>query len=139
MSALASHKTQAGIYYAEVLLAVILLVILLVPAMQSLNASLMVNAGDFAARNLQLSSKMEEVLSKPFNELYAEASTSSTTTISTYSDSATTANRRIVVLYRYDINTNTLSSNDTGLIYVSTYFEADGPSNALNTLLGRWW
>jgi hypothetical protein len=42
-------------------------------------------------------------------------------------------------LYRFDAATNALSSNDTGLLYVNVYYEADGSANALNTLAGRWW
>jgi len=44
-----------------------------------------------------------------------------------------------MVLYRFDAATNALSSNDTGLLYVSVYYAADGSANALNTLAGRWW
>ena len=86
---------------------------------------------------------MEEVLSKPFNDLYAETYLSggnTTTSVSTkFSDAAGSVDRHVVVLYRFDAATNALSTNDTGLLYVSVYSEADGSANALNTLIGRWW
>jgi type II secretory pathway pseudopilin PulG len=129
-----------GFSYAEILLAVVLLGILLVPALQSLSDAIAGNASGVTARQIKLRSKMEEVLSVPFTTLYTAASTTSTTAINTtYSDAAGQADRRVVVLYRYDTATNTLSTNDTGLIYISVYFEAEGSGNALSTLTGRWW
>jgi len=133
------HRKQLGFFYAEVLLSVILLAVLLVPAMQSLNSAIAGNSSGLAANQLNLRSKMEETLSNPFNELYSKASTSDTTTASSFSDTAGATNRRIVVLYRYDVATSALSSNDTGLIYVSVYYETKGSEGALNTLVGRWW
>ncbi len=130
---------QRGVFYVEVLLSVVLLVILLVPALQSLSAGVMNNPGTVASKQINLRNKMEEVLSQPFSALYNVASTSSTSTTSSFSDASGTANRRIVVLYRYDISTKVISTNDTGLIYVSVYDENDGNGNALNTLVGRWW
>ena len=56
-----------------------------------------------------------------------------------YSDAAGAPDRRVVVLYRYDVATKALSSNDTGLLYVNTYYEAEGAANGLSTLVGRWW
>lgn len=139
----AHHSSQRGFSYAEVLLSVILLAILLVPAMQALNTAILGGSNNLAAKQLALRSKMEEVLSKPFGKLYAETYLSggnTTTSISTnFSDTSGVADRRIVVLYRFDATTNALSSNDTGLLYVNVYYEAEGSANALNTLVGRWW
>lgn len=140
---IANHSSQRGFSYAEVLLSVILLAILLVPAMQSLNTAILGSSNDLAARQLALRSKMEEVLSKPYNKLYDNTQLSggnTTTSISSsLSDASGATNRRVVVLYRYDTNTNALSSTDTGVLYVSVYYEDEGSANALNTLVGRWW
>lgn len=137
------HSGQQGFSYAEVLLSVMLLAILLVPALQALNNAIMGGSNNLAARQLNLRSKMEEVLSKPFGVLYAETyltgGNTSTSVSANFSDASGAPDRRVVVLYRYDAVTAALSSNDTGLMYVSVYYEAEGSAGALNTLLGRWW
>jgi hypothetical protein len=140
----AGHANRSrGFSYAEVLLSVLLLSVLLVPALRSLNAALAANNNDSAAREATLRSKMEEVLAKPFGMLYGETygpgGNTTTSISSSCSDSAGAADRRVVVLYRYDVATNALSSNDTGVVLVATYFQDEGSANALTTLVGRWW
>ena len=139
-----NSSAQRGFAYAEVLLSVALLAILLVPAMQALTTAISGSSGNVAARQLALRSKMEEVLSQPFSALYAETWIPGNNTgafSATFSDpsSVPVPDRRAVVLYRYDPATNALSSTDTGLLFVSAYYEADGSAHALNTLAGRWW
>jgi hypothetical protein len=136
-----NSSAQSGFFYAEVLLSVLLLGILLVPAMRALNTAISGSSGNLAARQLKLRSMMEEVLSQPFSALYAETYLTGNTASSvstTFSDPSAT-DRRVVVLFRFDAASNVLSSNDTGLLYVNVYYEADGSANALNTLAGRWW
>jgi hypothetical protein len=86
---------------------------------------------------------MEEVLAAPFAKLYAETylpGGNTAASVSTaYSDAEGQSDRRVVVLYRYDASAKALSANDTGLLFVSAYYEADGSANAFNTLKGRWW
>ena len=135
---------QCGLSYVEVLLSVVLLAILLVPALQALQSGIAGGqSSSLAARQLTLRAKMEEVVAKPFYDLYKEtylAGGNTTTSVSAaFSDAAGAANRRVVVLYRYDASAKAISSNDTGLVFVSVYYEADGSANALNTLAGRWW
>lgn len=136
-------RRQRGVFYVEVLLSVLLLAILLVPALQSLNTGIMGATGNMAAKQLNLRNKMEEVLSKPFGQLYAETylpgGNTSTSFSASFSDAAGSADRRVVVLYRYDISTKAVSSNDTGLTYISVYYENEGSAGALNTLAGKWW
>ena len=132
-----------GFSYVEVLLSVVLLAVLLVPALESLQGGIR-NAVTpaIAARPPLLSAKLEEVLSNPFPELYAAtyAAGGNTNGIdATFSDAVGATNRRIVVLHRYDASTKALSTSDTGLLYVSAYYFADGNANALATLAGRWW
>jgi len=138
-----SYSNQRGFSYAEVLLSVILLAILLVPAMQALNSAISGGSSGVTAKQLNLRNKMEEVLSKTYNKLYAETSLTggnTTTSVSAnYSDAAGATDRRVVVLYRYNTTTNALSATDTGVLYVRVYYEAEGSANALNTLVGRWW
>ncbi len=131
-----------GFSYIEVLLSVVLLVVLLVPAMQALNIGISGGAKNIAAKQLLLRTKVEEVLSKPYGQLYDATNDCANTpaSISTsLSDASGLADRRVVVLYCYDTATNALSSANTGVIYVSVYFENTGSAGALNTLVGRWW
>jgi Tfp pilus assembly protein PilV len=134
---------QHGFSYVEVLLSVILLAVLLVPALQALQSGIRDGATpSMAARPPLLRAKMEEVLSNPFPELYAETYVGggNTTGINaTFSDAVGATDRRVVVLYRYDVSTRALSAGDTGLLYVSVYYAAESTANALNTLAGRWW
>ena len=142
-SAISGRPLQGGFAYAEVLLSVLLLSILLVPALGALSTGISGNGSSLAARQFALRSKAEEALATPFGRLYAETylpgGNTTTSLSSTHSDAVGTVQRRVVVLYRYDIATNALSSNDTGLLYVHTYYEAEGATNGLSTLVGRWW
>ena len=140
----ALRRAAEGFSYAEVLLSVVLLGVLLVPALEALQTAIAgTPSAAFAAGRLGLQSKMEEVLATPFTRLYRETYApggNTTTSVSTtFSDAAGMAGRRIVVIYRYDFSTRDLSSDDTGLALISVYYEAEGATNALNTLLGRWW
>ena len=133
-----------GFSYLEVLLSVVLLGVLLVPALEALQSGISDAATpSMAARPLLLRAKMEEVLSRPFAELYAATYIAGANTSGpdmTYSESSgPSADRRAVVLYRYDGATQALSAADTGLLYVSVYYSAEGSANALTTLAGRWW
>jgi type II secretory pathway pseudopilin PulG len=136
---------QSGFSYTEILLSVALLGILLVPGLQALNSGISGSgiASTLAARQFNLRSKMEQVLRQPFGKLYAEtylAGGNTTTSVSTnFSDAVGSTNRRVVVFYRFDAGTKALSANDTGLLYVSVYFQSEGSTGALNTLAGRWW
>jgi len=132
-----------GFSYVEVLVSVVLLAVLLVPALQSLQGGVR-NAvtPSMAARPQLLRAKIEEVLSSPFPELYAATYVGGANTTginATFSDAVGAANRRVVVLYRYNAATKALSTNDTGLLYVSAYYSADGSAGAVATLAGRWW
>lgn len=139
-----SALRQRGFSYVEVLLAMILLVVLLVPAMEALQAGVANNQGGAVlARELKLREKMESVLAKPFATLYAESyapgGNTSTSISASLSDPVGAADRRNVVLYRYDAASDALSGADTGVLYVKVYYEIDGSANALSTLVGRWW
>jgi Tfp pilus assembly protein PilE len=132
---------QRGFAYVEVVLSVVLMVVLLVPALQALQTGIAGGQSPAAAvRQAKLQAKMEQVLARPFYDLYAQTylSGNSTAANAAYSDSSG-SDTLVVVLYRYDPTTNALSTNDTGLVFVSVYYEADGPAQALDTLVGKWW
>lgn len=134
---------QCGFSYAEVLLSVLLLTVLLTPALQALSSGISGNAAALTARQINLRNKMEGVLSTPFAKLYAETylpGGNTTASVSTsLSDAAGSTDRRVVVLYRYDAASNSLSADDTGLLFISVYYEAAGSATSLGTLAGRWW
>ena len=134
---------QNGFTYVEVVLSVVLLAVLLVPALQALQTGISGGATPtLAASAPTLRAKMEEVLAIPFGDLYAQTYLpgGNTTAINaTYSDAAAAVNRRVVVLYRYDAAARALSAGDTGLLYVSVYYQSEGTASALSTLMGRWW
>lgn len=133
-----------GFSYVEVLLSVILLAVLLVPALDALQAAI---AGRPTAAavpgTLALQSKMEQVLAAPFSKIYAETylpgGNTQNSVSATFSDAAGTPERRVVLIYRYNASTKGISGVDTGLVFVSVYYEAEGTGRALATLVGRWW
>ena len=143
MIAISGPMNQNAFTYVEVVLSVALLAVLLVPALQALQTGISGGATPtLAASAPTLRAKMEEVLAIPFGDLYAETYLpgGNTTAINaTYSDAAAAVNRRVVVLYRYNATAKALSASDTGLLYISVYYESDGSASAFNTLIGRWW
>jgi len=147
---LSNRLHPRGFSYVEILLSVVLLTALLVPALQALQSGVAGGQSpSLAARQLALRDKMEQVLAKPFADLYAQTyppagsnpNLAATLADGSLSDLAGAPNRRIVVLYRYDASAGASnpSANDTGLMFVSVYYEAEGSANGLNTLVGRWW
>ncbi len=141
---LSNRLHPRGFSYAEILLSVVLLTALLVPALQALQSG--VSGGQspsLAARQLTLRDKMEQMLAKPFADLYAQTYSPGGNTTSAngpFSDPVGATDRRIVVLYRYDASAGAVnpSLKDTGLVFVSVYYEAEGSANGLNTLVGKW-
>lgn len=128
----------------EILLSVVLLAVLLVPALEALQSAVAGNqSAAVITRELALRDKMERVLARPFLDLYAQTYAPGGNTTSSVSaslsDPAGTPDRRNVLLYRYDASAGALSAADTGLVYVAVYYENEGASKAVSTLVGRWW
>lgn len=146
MAARPSHsdpQPQRGFTYVEVMLSVVLLAVLLVPVLQALQGAISGGATPALAANPpMLRAKMEELLTVPFADLYAETYLAGGNTNAidvAWSDAAGAPDRRVVVLYRYNAATKALSANDTGLLYISVYYQNQGAAGALTTLAGRWW
>ena len=144
---LSNRLHPRGFSYVEILLSVVLLTVLLVPALQALQSGVAGGQSpSLAARQLTLRDKMEQVLAKPFADLYAQTylgggntnTTASANALFSDLNTVSAPDRRIVMLYRYDASTNAPSTSDTGLVFVSVYYEAEGSANGLNTLVGRW-
>ncbi len=70
---LSNRPRPRGFSYAEILLSVVLLTVLLVPALRALQSGVAGGQSpSLAARQLTLRDKMEQVLAKPFADLYAQ-------------------------------------------------------------------
>ena len=129
-----------GLAYIEVMVALVVVVIALVPALNAMQLGLRGSQwlGAIAVRDTSLRGKMEEVMARPFDTLNAETFLSggnTTTSVSTALSDAAGAERRIVILYRTD--GSAVSASDTGLVRVRVAYEAGG--TALETLRSKWW
>lgn len=138
------RRLQSGLSYVEVLVAIALVVVALVPAMNALQGGVTgsaVHQAEFQKAQ-RLQAKMEEVLAKPFGYLYAQtypptppAELNKNNVANTLLSDTAGAERRTVVIYRYDGSAPT--QGDSGLLRIKVSFDAGGPS--LETLKGRWW
>jgi hypothetical protein len=126
-----SRTGQAGISYAEALLAVVILGAALAPALQTLDSALRgvsVSAGVLQAQQL-LATRLENTLAEPFAALDAAAQAAGNqTTPSSYSDPSGGVNRVLVFLSRYDGdnadgNGNPFDGTDAGLLWVRVAIE----------------
>jgi Tfp pilus assembly protein PilV len=132
-------RRQRGFAYVEALVAVVLVAMALVPALDALeSASLNSQAlADAGSRDAQLRAKMEEVLSKPFATLNAEtyvAGANTTTAVSAALSDAAGPTRRIVIVYRWD--GTALTAGDVGLVRVRVAWESGGLG--LEVLRSKW-
>lgn len=123
-------QRQAGLSYAEVLVATVLIALLLVPALQALYSGLQatsVQSGQ-AEELAQLQGKLADVLAQPFASLDATAlAVASPTTATPLSDSVTLSDGRSlarqVFLSRYDgdnadADNDPFTGTDAGLLWV---------------------
>lgn len=136
----ATRRAAIGSAYLEVLVALVLVVMALVPALQALQSAVRGSSivGEVAARDALLRAKMEEVLAKPFDMVNAETFLSggnTTTSVSAALSDPSSPDRRIVILYRTD--GSAVSNSDTGLVRVRVAWEGGG--TALETLKSKWW
>jgi type II secretory pathway pseudopilin PulG len=134
------HNSMAGFSYVEVLVAIVLIAVALVPAMEALQPGI---AGSgiqeiIAEDHYQLTGRLEQVLVEPFGQLNSAANAAgSPTTPSSYSDIFTYANgrqiTRNVFLSRYDAdNADTdndpFTGTDDGLLWVRVAIAGTGMS-----------
>ena len=134
---------QQGLTYVETLVATLILLIGLVPALDALRSAVIGTAGNEAYVNAQhrLGGRFEEVLAEPFATLDAAAlAAGSYTTPSSYSEAPGTPGRLIVYLSRYDGddadgNGNPFNGGDEGLLWVRA--EVENTPYALETLVSQ--
>lgn len=133
------HKCrQAGLTYVEVLIAVALITIALVPAVDALYTGMLGSnvLGSRANEHYAALAKMEEVLAEPFSSLLsAAAAAGNESTSSSYSDAAGESARRLVYVALYD------ADNDDGDDNVFTVTDAnlDGDNDPYSGYAGLLW
>ena len=131
------RQRQFGLTLVEVLVALTLLALVIVPAISALQTGVSGTAvhADLAANHHRLTARMETLLAEPFAALAAAAG--SPTVPSSYSDPAGPPARLLVYLAQADgdnaDNDNQLHTGaDAGLLWIRV--EAEGTVHALETL-----
>lgn len=129
---------ERGLSYVEVLIAVVMVAVCLVPALDALRDGL--SAADTqrlqVVNQQRLKARLEEVLANRFVTLDAAAMAAGNNpaaSVAAYSDAAGSADRLLVTLYRYDGSGPT--GSDSGLLWVKVAIE--GSSLSLDTLKSR--
>ena len=133
---------QAGLSYAEALLAVAVLATALVPALDSLQtafAGAVVHA-ELRDRQQQIANRMEMVLAESFLSLDQAAQAAGSETVASSHSDPVGPDRVLVFLSRYDGDNadgddDPFSGTDAGLIWVRVVME-DTP-HELTTLVAR--
>jgi len=131
---------QSGLTLVEVLVAVTLLTVLLVPAMRALHTGTIGARihGELAADQFRLTSRMEELLAEPFDDLEAAAIAAGAPTVATsYSDGAGPPGRLLVYLSLYDgdnadADDDPFTGADAGLLWIQV--QAENTVHGLQTV-----
>lgn len=122
---------QAGLTYVEVLIAIVLLGVSIVPAMEALRTGIQASSVNetFTSQSFHLQARFEEVLALNFSDLKKEAkSVGSPTTATAFSDTAGSSDRRLVYLSLYDgdnkdADNDPFTGMDEDLIWVRATIE----------------
>lgn len=135
-----TRKQQAGLTLVEVLVAVMLLLIILVPAMEAIRTSVtgaQVHS-ELASSQFRLTSRMEELLAEPFTALEDAATAAGSASIETsYSETAGSPGRLVVYLSPYDgdnadADDDPFTGTDPGLLWIEV--KAEGTVHSLRTV-----
>ena len=138
-----ARKQQAGLTLVEVLVAVMLLLIILVPAMEAIRGSVTGAEvhNEFASSQFRLTSRMEELLAEPFSNLEAAATAAGSASVaSSYSDAAGPPGRLIVYLSPYDgdnadADDDPFTGADPGLLWIEV--KAEKTVHSLQTVRAK--
>lgn len=124
-------RRRAGISQVEVLIAMVLIVTALVPAIDALRGGLDASRlyEDRVVDHYRLRGRMEEVLAESFSSL--EEAAEGSTTPSTFSDPATSANRVLVYVSRWDADEadgddDRFTGADDGILWVRAELATSG-------------
>lgn len=126
-----THRRQHGLTLVEVLVAIALLAVMLVPAINALTTS---SHGadvhrDLASNHFRLTSRLEELLAEPFSNLEAAAlAAGSPQTATTYSETAGVPGRLVVYLSACDGDNadgddDLFTGTDDGILWIRVEVE----------------
>lgn len=134
------NRRQAGMTLVEILVALAVLAVLLVPAVTALNDGLAGTAvqNSIDRDHYRLLSRMESVLAEGYADL--EAAVAGTTVPTTYSDDAGTPERLLVYIAGYDADDadgdgDPFTGADDGILWIRA--EIEGSSRSLDSLAVR--
>jgi type II secretory pathway component PulJ len=140
-----NHKKQErGFTYMEVIVAVLLLSLLLLPAMNTVRESIGVSKAQksLIGNTYALFSKMEYVMVQPYESLLLAATAAGGATNPTsFSDPVATPGRRLVFLALYDADNgdsdnNPFTGGDSGLLWIKV--ELEGESLNMESLVSQY-
>lgn len=134
---------QSGISLIEVLIAVALIAISLVPMMDAVRTATISGSvhEDAAVQHLHLIAMLEDVLAEPFASLDAAATAAGNeSSLTSYSDLPGSTNRRLVFMSLYDgdnadTDNDPFTGTDPGLMWVRV--EVEGTTQAIETLISQ--
>lgn len=139
-----SHRrAQHGLTYLEILVATLILVIGLVPALDALrNAVIGTGSNDaYVVAQHRLGGRLESMLAEPFADLDAAGEAAgSPTTPTSFSEPGGTPGRLLVFIARYDgdnadADSNPFTGGDEGLLWIQAAIE--NSPYALETLVAQ--
>ena len=124
---------QSGITYTEILIATLLIMVSLVPAIDALQVGLLGSQvqSDTSQAHHHLTRKMEQLLATPYQELLEQAdivANPNTVIPAPFSDTAGSDSRRLVYLARYDADNSDNDNDpftdpDAGLLWIRVAIE----------------
>jgi hypothetical protein len=136
----------AGLSYIEVLIAIALIMVTLIPAIEALGPAVQGSGlhESQTGRQYALRAKLENILAQSFSTLDNEAQAINDHTIAstTFSDPATESERQLVFLSRYDgdnmdpADNDPFSDTDAGLLWIR--IELEGTGYAIETLTSEY-
>ena len=124
-------RSQLGLTYVEILIAMLVLVIGLVPAMDALRDAVMGTSAseEYVVSQRRIATRMEDVLAKQFADLNdAAAAAGGPTVATTYSDAVATPDRLLVFIAAYDgdnadTDNNPFTGTDDGILWLRVAIE----------------
>lgn len=122
------RRRQSGLTYVEVLIASVLIMIALVPAVEALHTGMLGSKvlDTTSSEHYAALARMEEVLAEPYGTLIgAAAAAGSQSTPSSYSDAAGPPDRRLVFIALYDAD----DADGDGDVFTALDPNLDGDSN----------